>query len=295
MPNKTSDLWWIFSRQTVNVTPDESVLKAASLMRERNFRHLPVVTDKGTPVGMISAQDIIDALNLALVSNSTPMDIIKALDIPIQRIMSIHPIVVEQGDDLVVITKKMSHSNISALPITDEQGIIQGIITLRDLVGLIGLSSEPIDVPVSELMDTNVTSIRIDSPISKAIQLMSEKRVRRLPIISPKQELLGMLTNKDILGYMAKITSNESPQEAFDKKISEFMTREVITISQEDDIRVAASLMMIFGVGGLVVNDLPSSKIALITERDLIRTLSKKRSVDFAVKAMQFALEQDAK
>ena len=78
---------------------------------------------------------------------------------------------------------------------------------------------------------------------------------------------------------------------AFERKISEFMTRDVITISQEDDIRVAASRMMIFGVGGLAVDDLPSSNIALITERDLVRTLSIKRSVNFTVNAMQFELE----
>ena len=188
------------------------------------------------------------------------------------------------------IAKKISYSNISALPIVDEQGIIQGIITLRDLVNLIGIGSEPLNVPVSELMDTNVSSIDTSSPISKAVQLMSEKRVRRLPIISRDQKLLGILTNKDILKYITSVASNES-QEAFDRKISDFMTREVITISHEDDIRVAASRMKLFGVGGLVVNDLPSSRIAFITERDLIRTLSMKHSFEFTVNAMQFEQE----
>jgi len=291
MPNKTSDLWWLFSRQTINVTQDESVLDAASLMRERNFRHLPVITDKGTIVGIISAQDIIDALNLTLISHSTPTEIFKGLDIPVQRIMKLHPIVVEQGDDLLTITKKMSHNNVGALPIVDEQGIIQGIVTLRDLIGLIGIGSEPINVPVSELMNTNVSTIGINSPVSKAVQLMSEKRVRRLPIISPKQELVGMLTNKDLLRYMAKLAVTDSP-EAFDRKISEFMTKEVITISHKDDIRVAASLMVSLGVGGLAIDDLPLSTIAIITERDLIRTLSMKRSYNFTVNAMQFELEQ---
>ncbi|HMK82450.1 MAG TPA: CBS domain-containing protein [Candidatus Bathyarchaeia archaeon] len=291
MPNKTSDLWWLFSRQTINVTQEESVLDAASLMRERNFRHLPVVTSKGTIVGIISAQDIIDALNLSLISHTTPIEIFKGLDIPVQRIMKLHPIVVEQGDDLLTITKKMSHNNVGALPIVDEKGIIQGIITLRDLIHLIGIGSEPINVPVSELMNTNVSTISINSPISKAVQLMSEKRVRRLPIISPKQELVGMLSNKDLLRYTASLTLTGSP-EAFDRKISELMTKEVITISHNDDIRVAASLMMTLGVGGLAINDLPSRKIAIITERDLIRTLSMKRSYNFTVNAMQFELEQ---
>jgi CBS domain-containing protein len=291
MPGKTSDLWWIFSRQTINVTEEETVLNAASLMLQRNFRHIPVITDKGSIVGMISAQDIIDAINLALVSHSTPTEISQALEIPVRRIMTLHPLVVEKGDDLLMVTKKISYNNIGALPVADEQGIIQGIVTLRDLVGLIGISSEPINVPVSELMTTNVSCIELNSPISKAIKLMSQKRVRRLPIISQNDQILGVLTNKDILRYIAKVSSQESP-EAFGKTISDFMTRDAITISQEDDIRVAAMRMMIFGIGGLIVDD-STSKIAIITERDLIRTLSIKRSVTFAVNTMQFELEAE--
>ena len=82
MPDKASDVWWIFTRQTVNVTPAESVLNAASLMWERNFRHLPVLNHQGEILGIISAQDIIDALNLALVSHNTPFKIFDALEYP---------------------------------------------------------------------------------------------------------------------------------------------------------------------------------------------------------------------
>ena len=47
MPEKTADLWWLFTRQTVCATQNESVLNAAVLMQKRNFRHLPVITEAG--------------------------------------------------------------------------------------------------------------------------------------------------------------------------------------------------------------------------------------------------------
>ena len=50
-------------RQTIKVTPRQSVLTASMIMQRRNFRHLPVVDEKGKMMGMISAQDIIDSLN----------------------------------------------------------------------------------------------------------------------------------------------------------------------------------------------------------------------------------------
>ena len=66
MPEKTSDIWWLFSRQTVAVSTKESVLNAAMLMKNRNFRHLPVIAESGKILGIISVQDIIDSLNLTL-------------------------------------------------------------------------------------------------------------------------------------------------------------------------------------------------------------------------------------
>lgn len=71
------------------------------------------------------------------------------------------------------------------------------------------------------------------------------------------------------------------------------MTADVITIGSDEDVRVAANQMTTFGVGGLVVTDLPAHKIGLVTERDLIRTLSSKRGIDFLMGSMQYELEAE--
>ena len=106
---------------------------------------------------------------------------------------------------------------------------------------------------------------------------MSEGRVRRLPVVSGAGELMGVVTNKDILRLLAKLGGDGYSTPLFDRPISEVMTSEVISIGHEDDVRVAASRMMIFGVGGLLIRDLPSNELALVTERDLIRNIATKR------------------
>jgi hypothetical protein len=134
---------------------------------------------------------------------------------------------------------------------------------------------------------------------------MSEHRVRRLPVVPggkgedaavPK----GMLSNKDALGRIAKFApmciagqtgEGASVPTRFDTPISELSLRDVITVSQDDDIRVAASKMMIFGIGGLVVDDSPTGRVALVTERDLIRTLSRKKGNAVLMTALQYELE----
>ena len=274
------------------------------IMHRRNFRHLPVVDEKGRIMGMISAQDIIDSLNFVLSKpDLMTKEVLESLEIPVERIMVYNSVCVEPGDGLAEITKKMTFHNLGGMPVIDEQGVVRGIITLRDLVGLMGTSSDEVGVPVSEIMNPNVITIGQNEYLSTAVRLMSEHRIRRLPVVPggrgadagvPK----GILSNKDALGRVAKVASmsvagpkGEAAPTRFDTSISDFMTRDVITVSQDDDIRVAASKMMIFGIGGLVVDDSPTGRVALVTERDLIRTLSRKKGNAVLMTALQFELE----
>ena len=307
MPSKTEDLWWLFTRQTIKVTPRQSVLSASMIMQRRNFRHLPVVDEKGRIMGMISAQDIIDSLNFVLSRpDLTTGEVLESLEIPVERIMVYNSICVEPGDGLAEITKKMTFHNLGGMPVVDEQGVVHGIITLRDLVALMGTSSDETGVSVSEIMNPNVITIEQDAYLSTAVRLMSEHRIRRLPVVPggkgaqagvPK----GILSNKDALGHVSKFAPKAPGDDGlaptwsvptrFDVPISDFMTRDVMTVSQDDDIRVAASKMMIFGIGGLVVDDAPSGRVALVTERDLVRTLSRKKGTSVLMTSLQFELE----
>ncbi len=149
---------------------------------------------------------------------------------------------------------------------------------------------------VSELATWHLSTIDGSSSMADAVHLMSQNRIRRLPIISGPSSLpVGMLTNKDILRLLAKIASSKkeetSPVPGFRTKISDTMTREIISVDAEDDIRVAASRMMIFGIGGLSVMDGNGRMIGLITERDLVKKLTEIRSVNFLVQSMKFELE----
>jgi CBS domain-containing protein len=289
LPERTGDLWWLFTRQTVCVTQKESVYNAAILMQRRNFRHLPVIAQGGKIAGILSAQDIVDSLALVLGHEDSSSKIVESLDIPVHRIMALHPIVVEKGDGLAEVVKKLVAHNIGALPVIDEMGIVQGIITLRDVVGLLGTGSIPLGVSVTEIMSRKLISIGPDATMAEAVKLMSDMRVRRLPVFSEVGNLLGMVTNKDVLRLVSRLKNEKSP---FAERVSDHMTRDVITIESEEDVRLLASRMVIFSIGGLMVNGKEDSKvIGLATERDLVKRLSEVRSVGFLVDAMKFELE----
>ena len=257
-------------------------------MQKRNFRHLPVISEGGKIVGILSAQDIVDSLSLVLGHENSSARIMDSLDIPVHRIMALHPIVVEKGDGLSEVVKKLIAHNIGALPVIDEMGVVQGIITLRDVVGLLGTGSEPLNVAVSEIMTKQMTKIDQDATMVDAVKLMSNLRIRRLPVLSPDGVLIGMVTNRDVMRLVSKLRTDPSP---FSERVTNQMTRDVITIDAEEDVRLLASRMMIFSIGGLVVDGKDPQMVGIVTERDLVKRLSEVRSVGFLVNAMKFELE----
>jgi CBS domain-containing protein len=51
----------------------------------------------------------------------------------------------------------------------------------------------------SEVMTPRVISIEPDAPIMRAVRLMLQNRVSGLPVIGPKGELVGMVTEGDFI------------------------------------------------------------------------------------------------
>ena len=49
----------VMSKNTVTISPDDSISDAARLMRKHDFNRLPVVDSEGKLVGIITRQDII--------------------------------------------------------------------------------------------------------------------------------------------------------------------------------------------------------------------------------------------
>ena len=50
-----------------------------------------------------------------------------------------------------------------------------------------------------DVMTPRVTSIEADAPVMRAVQLMLQNRISGLPVVGPKGELVGMVTEGDFL------------------------------------------------------------------------------------------------
>jgi CBS domain-containing protein len=93
---------------------------------------------------------------------------------------------------------RMKDLNIGAIPVCDEDGLI-GMLTDRDLVvRVMAQRRDPKAVRVGEAMTPEVSYCFEDDDVGKAAQLMSQKQIRRLPILSQSKKLVGIVSLGDL-------------------------------------------------------------------------------------------------
>ena len=121
--------------------------------------------------------------------------------------IKVHQILKEKETRLITISSKsmvfealqsMMKFNISAILIVDE-GKLSGIFTERDYarkVVLLGKSSK--EVQIKEVMTTNPIFISPNDSIELCMQLMTDRHIRHLPVMSDDQ-LIGMVSIGDVV------------------------------------------------------------------------------------------------
>ena len=93
---------------------------------------------------------------------------------------------------------KMRDLNVGAIPVCDEEGLV-GMVTDRDLVvRIMAAQRDPKAVRVGEAMTPEVSYCFEHDDVQKAVQLMSQKQIRRLPVLSKAKKLVGIVSLGDL-------------------------------------------------------------------------------------------------
>ncbi len=127
---------------------------------------------------------------------------------------------------------------------------------------------------VKDRMTHPVITVTPDTPIMEAREIMRRERIRRLPVVDKEGNLVGIVTEKDILNASPSAATTLSVWELnylLSKiTVGEIMTRDVITATEDMPLEEAARLIADHKVGALpVVRD--RKVVGIITESDLFR------------------------
>lgn len=84
-----------------------------------------------------------------------------------------------------------------------QKGGIAGIVTERDLVSkVLAIGKDPHNVRLENIMSQPVVTADPETQVADATKLMSEKCIRRLPVMG-KGSLVGIVTSTDVARYLA--------------------------------------------------------------------------------------------
>lgn len=98
----------------------------------------------------------------------------------------------------------MRELNVGALPISDENERLCGILTDRDIVvGCVAMGHDPSRVTAGEMAKGTPRWISADADVDDVLHEMRTHQIRRLPVIDDKR-LVGMISEADLAQHLTE-------------------------------------------------------------------------------------------
>lgn len=91
----------------------------------------------------------------------------------------------------------MEDSNVSCLVVMEKNAPV-GMITERDFVTKISALGKYASTSIREMMSLPLITISSDAQVTKLVELMSEKKIHKVPVVD-NGKLLGIVTATDLI------------------------------------------------------------------------------------------------
>lgn len=147
----------------------------------------------------------------------------------VKEIMVREVIAIQEDASVEELSRILVENQISGVPVVDKDGKLVGIATEGDLIvkdadlhfpryfklldSIIYLESlnkfkknlkKYLGTKVSDVMSTEVRTVREDTPVSEAANLMIRNNINRLPVMDDDGKMVGIITRADIVKSMVK-------------------------------------------------------------------------------------------
>ena len=131
----------------------------------------------------------------------------------VREIMTGSPVTLKPEDTLDLANNVISLGRIRHIPVV-EDGRLVGLLSERDLMGaatteIFGLKQKRKSallktVLIKDVMKKRVITVKPDTPIKDAAQLMADKKIGCVAVVSA-EALVGLVTTTDILRYVENL------------------------------------------------------------------------------------------
>ena len=214
-------------------------------------------------VAGFGASSLIHTASIVRLSTDLPV-VLTVIDRP-ERIARLIEVVVEMAPHALVVTQEVDVAH-SGVPFRE------------------GLP----DVPVSGVMRRDVVTVPPDTSIATVLGLLLDKDFTAVPVVDADRRLVGMVSDSDLLtrgGVQLSLGLQRATDQAFldqlhralanpDRRVSEIMTRTVVTTSADASLGAAARTMVDHGLKRLPVVDERGRLVGMLGRLDVLNTLA---------------------
>lgn len=121
----------------------------------------------------------------------------------VEEVMNRNVVVAKPTVTLREAAKVMGNMNMGSLVVYESEKIL-GIVTSTDILKAIGEGKDPDKTTIGDIMSTDVITVQADEDLEKAVEIMIEKKIKRLPVLKG-EKLVGIVTVSDIAIVEPKI------------------------------------------------------------------------------------------
>ena len=179
----------------IKVLPDMQVDDAMALMQKTGVL---VVMDGEKVMGWVRPREVLSAVKVS----GTAGDAMRV------------PLTVNPNDRLVHARRMMLDRDVGRLPVV-ESGRLVGIISERDIARSMRAFRDLNDtaskqyarifnILVSDVMTHDVQYVYVDTPLEEVKKIILEEDRGGLPVLNRREEVVGMITRRSILDYLAR-------------------------------------------------------------------------------------------
>lgn len=117
------------------------------------------------------------------------------------------------------VVRVLGERRIGALVVSADGDAIDGIISERDIVrAAAGAGGGALDATVESVMSTDVVTCALGDGVDRLMALMTERRIRHLPVVDDHGRLAGIISIGDVV--KARLTELEHENQALADYIS---------------------------------------------------------------------------
>jgi CBS domain-containing protein len=98
--------------------------------------------------------------------------------------------------------KQMSDKGTGSALVLDGEHLV-GIVSERDVIRKVILQKQAtLEGPVSEIMSRKIVAVTPDNSVDECMALMTEKRIRHLPVLDKDNHVAGVVSIGDVVKFM---------------------------------------------------------------------------------------------